>query len=240
MHGARTQRPQGSARIIRQERFSTLYGNVDAGMWQCSNGDCYVLVTFMFGVQKAPPRGSPPGRMQKEYKIMRTIAVAAFASASLLAAAVPAAAQDAAPFTGARIGATLGYDKVQGEDGLTYGGAFGYDVAVAPRITLGAEGTFEDSTTKGAGIRASRDVAISARAGYVLTPQLLGFAKVGYDTTRFELGGGHDNFEGVRFGGGLEYAMTPRTYVSAEYRRTEYEGNIGGRDAGVVGFGVRF
>jgi outer membrane immunogenic protein len=179
--------------------------------------------------------------MQKENKIMRTIAVAAFASASLLAAAVPAAAQDAAPFTGARIGATLGYDKVMGEDGLTYGGAFGYDVAVAPRITLGAEGTFEDSTTKDAGIRASRDVAISARAGYVLTPQLLGFAKVGYDTTRVEVAGaGHSNFEGVRFGGGLEYAVTPRTYVSAEYRRTEYEGNLGGRDAGVVGFGIRF
>jgi outer membrane immunogenic protein len=172
--------------------------------------------------------------------IMRTIALAALAAVSVVAITAPAAAQDASAFTGPRIGATLGYDKTQGRDGFTYGGAFGYDVAVAPRITLGAEGTFEDSTVKRGTLHASRDVAISARAGYALTPQILGFAKVGYDTTRFELGTGHTNVEGVRFGGGLEYAVTPRTYVSAEYRRTEYEGNFGGRDAGIVGFGIRF
>ncbi|WP_294392446.1 outer membrane beta-barrel protein [uncultured Sphingomonas sp.] len=169
---------------------------------------------------------------------MRSIALAALAA---VAVAAPAAAQDGAPFTGARIGATLGYDKAQGRDGFTYGGAFGYDVAVTPNVVLGAEGTFEDTTTKFAGTHLSRDVAISARAGYVLTPQILGFAKVGYDTTRVEFQNGtHNNLEGVRYGGGVEYALTPRTYVSAEYRRTEYEGNFGGRDAGIVGFGVRF
>jgi outer membrane immunogenic protein len=175
-------------------------------------------------------------------KIMRKIALAALAAVSTVAVAAPALAQDATAFTGARLGATLGYDKVGHRDGLTYGGAFGYDVAVAPRITLGAEGTFEDSTTtRRGGIDASRDIAISARAGYVLTPQVLGFAKVGYTTTRFELPqGSHTNLEGVRFGGGLEYAVTPRTYVSAEYRRTEYEGGAPGRDAGIVGFGIRF
>ncbi|HEY0315175.1 MAG TPA: outer membrane beta-barrel protein [Sphingomonas sp.] len=169
---------------------------------------------------------------------MRILLAAAVAA---VAVAAPAFAQDAAPFTGARLGVTLGYDKTHGRDGFTYGGAFGYDYAVTPKITLGAEATFEDSTTKGDGIHASRDVAISARAGYVLTPKLLAFAKVGYDTTRFEIAGeGHDNLEGVRYGGGLEYSVTPRTYISAEYRRTEYEDNFGGRDAGIVGVGFRF
>jgi outer membrane immunogenic protein len=168
---------------------------------------------------------------------MRTILIAAAA----LAVATPAFAQDAAPFTGARVGATLGYDKTHGQDGLTYGGAIGYDLAVTPKITLGAETTLEDSRTKFAGIHASRDLAVSARAGYVLTPQILAFAKVGYDTTRIDVaGGGHTNLEGVRFGGGLEYAVTPHTYISAEYRRTEYEDNFGGRDAGIVGVGYRF
>lgn len=163
------------------------------------------------------------------------------AAVAALAVAAPAFAQDAAPFTGARIGATLGYDKTHGRDGFTYGGAFGYDYAVTPKITLGAEATFEDSTTKFQGLHASRDLAISGRVGYVLTPKVLGFAKVGYDTTRFDVvGGGHNNLEGVRYGGGLEYSVTPKTYISAEYRRTEYEGNFGGRDAGIVGFGVRF
>ncbi|PZU06881.1 outer membrane beta-barrel protein [Sphingomonas sp.] len=168
---------------------------------------------------------------------MRTILIAAAA----LAVAAPAFAQDAAPFTGARVGATLGYDKTHGQDGFAYGGAIGYDLAVTPKITLGAETTLEDSTTKFGGVHASRDLAISARAGYVLTPQILAFAKVGYDTTRVEVAGaGHTNLEGVRYGGGLEYAVTPHTYISAEYRRTEYEDSFGGRDAGIVGFGYRF
>jgi outer membrane immunogenic protein len=163
------------------------------------------------------------------------------AAAAALAVAAPAFAQDAAPFTGARAGVTLGYDKTQGRDGFTYGGALGYDYALSPKVVVGAEATLEDSTTKFAGIHASRDLAVSARAGYVLTPQILGFAKVGYDTTRVEFDGvGHTNLEGVRFGGGLEYAVTPRTYVSAEYRRTEYEDGFGGRDAGIVGIGFRF
>lgn len=168
---------------------------------------------------------------------MRTILIAAAA----IAVAAPAFAQDAAPFTGGRIGATVGYDKTHGRDGVAYGGAFGYDVAVNPKVTLGAEATLEDSTTKFGDIHASRDLAISARAGYVLTPKVLGFVKVGYDSTRIEVrNAGHQNLEGVRFGGGLEYALTPRTYLSAEYRRTEYEDHFGGRDAGIAGFGVRF
>ena len=167
--------------------------------------------------------------------------IALAAAVAAIAIAAPAFAQDAAPFTGARIGATLGWDTAHGHDGFTYGGSIGYDKAIAPKITLGAEATFEDSTAKGDGIRASRDLAISGRLGYVLTPKLLGFAKVGYDTTRFDIAGvGHDNLEGVRYGAGLEYAVTPRTYISTEYRRTEYEGNFGGRDAVIAGVGVRF
>ena len=171
---------------------------------------------------------------------MRRIAFAALMALPLAVVAAPASAQTAAPFTGARIGVTLGYDHVNGKGGFTYGGAAGYDLAVAPKIIVGGEATFEDSTGKGDGIHASRDVAISGRVGYVLTPKILGFAKVGYDTTRFEIGGAHQNFEGVRYGGGLEYAVTPHTYISAEYRRTDYEDGIGSRDAGIAGFGYRF
>ena len=55
-----------------------------------------------------------------------------------------------------------------------------------------------------------------------------------------EAAGAHTSLEGVRYGGGLEYSVTPNTYISAEYQRTEYEDNFGGRDAGVVGIGFRF
>lgn len=169
---------------------------------------------------------------------MKTVIFAAIAAATAVSA--PAFAQDAAPFTGPRAGVTMGYDKIQGHEGFSYGVTAGYDIAVANRITFGPEVSLGDSTVDGQGIDASRDIAASVRLGYVATPQLLAFGKVGYANSRAESAGLHQSFEGVRYGGGLEYSVTPRTYISAEYQRTEYEDGIGGRDAGVVGIGFRF
>ncbi|NIJ15684.1 outer membrane protein [Sphingobium vermicomposti] len=171
---------------------------------------------------------------------MKTVIFAAVVAAAAVSA--PAFAQDAAPFTGPRAGVTAGYDSLGDEEGVSYGVTAGYDLAVTPNITFGPEVSFGDATTDGAGIDASRDLAASVRLGYIVNPQFLAFAKVGYATTRFEdtVLGGSNNLEGVRFGGGLEFAVTGNTYISAEYQRTEYENNAGGRDAGVVGVGFRF
>jgi outer membrane immunogenic protein len=169
---------------------------------------------------------------------MKTVIFAAIAAAAVSA---PAFAQDAAPFTGPRAGVTLGWDKTQGEDGFAYGVTAGYDLALAPRVTVGPEVSLSESTIDGAGVDASRELAASLRAGYVVTPQVLAFAKVGYTSARIEIPGfGHTSLEGVRYGGGLEYAVTPSTYVSAEYQRSEYEDDFGGRDAALVGVGFRF
>ena len=168
---------------------------------------------------------------------MKTAILAAIAAVTV---SVPAFAQDAAPFTGPRAGVTLGYDKVQGSDGFSYGVSTGYDLAVTPRITFGPEVSLSESTAEFGGVDASRDLAASVRLGYVVTSQVLAFGKVGYANSRFEIPGDHQTLEGVRYGGGLEYSVTPRTYISAEYQRTEYEDNFGGRDAGVVGVGFRF
>lgn len=166
---------------------------------------------------------------------MKTIVLATLAA--LASMATPALAQD---FTGARVGATVGYDNVQGVEDVAYNAVVGYDLAVAPKVTLGAEATLGDSTVSSAGVKASRDVAVSLRAGYALTPRILAFGKVGYATTRVEALGTSANFEGVRFGGGLEMAVAKNTYISAEYARTEYEAGIGGRDQALVGVGFRF
>lgn len=165
---------------------------------------------------------------------------AIFAAIAAVTVSVPAFAQDATPFTGPRAGVTMGYDKVHGGDGFSYGVSTGYDLAVTPRVTFGPEVSFSDSTAKFGGVDASRDLAASVRLGYVVTPQVLAFGKVGYANSRYEVPGDHQTLEGVRYGGGLEYSVTPRTYISAEYQRTEYENNFGGRDAGVVGVGFRF
>jgi outer membrane immunogenic protein len=168
---------------------------------------------------------------------MKTVIFAALAAAAISA---PAFAQDAAPFTGPRAGVTLGYDKIGGDDGFAYGVSAGYDLAVAPRITFGPEVSFSDSTVEEAGIDVSRDLAASVRLGYVVTPRVLAFGKVGYADTRFEVAGTNINYEGVRYGGGLEFAVAGNTYISAEYQRSEYEDGLGGRDAGIVGVGFRF
>lgn len=170
---------------------------------------------------------------------MKTVIFAAIAAAAAISA--PAFAQDGAPFTGPRAGVTLGWDKAQGEEGFAYGVTAGYDLALSPRITVGPEVSLSDSTIDGAGLDASRELAGSLRAGYVVTPQVLAFAKVGYTSARIEgVNGGHTSLEGVRYGGGLEYAVTPNTYISAEYQRSEYEDDFGGRDAALVGVGFRF
>jgi len=170
---------------------------------------------------------------------MKTVIFAALAAAAVSA---PAFAQDAAPFTGPRAGVTLGYDKMAGEDGFAYGVSTGYDLAIAPRITFGPEVALSDTTTSlAAGTELSRDLSASVRLGYVLTPRVLAFGKVGYANTRIEASNSNLGFslEGVRYGGGVEFAVTGNTYISAEYQRSEYEDN-GSRDAGVVGIGFRF
>ena len=163
-----------------------------------------------------------------------------FAAAAVAAFSAPAFAQDAAPFTGPRAGVTVGYDSLGDEEGVSYGVTAGYDLPVGQNFTFGPEVSFGDATVDAPGVDASRDLAASVRLGYVENPQFLAFAKIGYADTRFELLGTNANYEGVRFGGGLEFALTNNAYVSAEYQRTEYEDDFGGRDAAVVGIGFRF
>ena len=110
--------------------------------------------------------------------------------AMAIAVASPAMAQDADPFTGARVGAIVGYDVTkagssvdndttnsddQSIDGVMYGADVGYDVAVSPNFVLGAEAEYTESSAKtgfdrgdfeGFGIgnvKAGRDLYVGAR-----------------------------------------------------------------------------
>ena len=76
---------------------------------------------------------------------MRTI----FTTAAALAATIAgtAHAQERAPFTGAHVEGLLGYDNVEGSDGLLYGAGGGFDFQAGKAI-LGVEGEFIDSDAK--------------------------------------------------------------------------------------------
>ena len=133
---------------------------------------------------------------------------------ALVAVASPAMAQNADPFTGARVGAIVGYDKTkagstvdndttksddQSIDGLLYGAEVGYDVAVSPSFVVGAEAEYTESTAKtgfdrgdfeGFGIgnvKAGRDMYAGVRAGFRASPNTLVYAKAGYTNARFDV-----------------------------------------------------
>jgi len=170
---------------------------------------------------------------------MKAIVLAAVAA--IITAVTPVAAQ-AQDFTGARIGVTGGYDDIQSREGFNYGVVVGVDAPVIKGVTLGVEATLEDSTTDTAGLDVSRDLGMNLRAGVAVLPKVQLFGKVGYASTRFDLTGntGHVNFEGLRYGAGVEYAVSKHTYATLEYRRSEYEDNLGGRDGVLAGVGFRF
>ncbi|WP_294352983.1 outer membrane beta-barrel protein [uncultured Sphingomonas sp.] len=185
---------------------------------------------------------------------MRKLVLASVAIGTAIAA-LPAAAQTNAPFTGARVEALGGYDNLQdggdgsseGRDGFVYGVGLGYDVQ-AGGVVLGAEGEITDSTTRArsynaitAGdrfsINAGRDLYLGGRVGYVISPQAMIYAKGGYTNarveSRYDVGTttfrDHTNLDGFRVGAGLEYNLTPTAYVKGEYRYSHY-GDVDGYD----------
>lgn len=201
---------------------------------------------------------------------MRKLLLATAAGAAALAA-LPAAAQDG-PFTGLRAEALVGYDNLQdggdgvddgGRDGVAYGGAIGYDVQMGG-VIVGAEAELTGSSIRARSrdiletndrlrLKAGRDIYVGGRVGFLVSPLAMVYAKAGYTNAaveaRYDLGNvrvtDQSELDGFRVGGGLEYQMSPRTYVKGEYRYSNYS-EIEGFDADVdrhqvmAGVGFRF
>ena len=202
---------------------------------------------------------------------MRKLMLAALATSAAVAAAAPAAAQTAQPFTGFRVEGLIGYDSLndrQGQDksssdGVLYGAAIGYDLPAGP-VVLGAEGEISGSSsdTRSNGIRvpgdqfrlgAGRDLYAGARVGYVISPVAMGYVKAGYTNAKFDArytAAGITNVNsqevgGYRLGAGLEYAISPNTFVKGEYRYSHYDELDGvginpNRHQLMAGLGLRF
>jgi outer membrane immunogenic protein len=168
----------------------------------------------------------------------------------------------ASAFSGARIEASIGWDHFStksekevdltqidsaqtkaSSNGVTYGGAIGYDFGLTDHLTLGAElGVYGGSTRltntdnvvsgvfNTAGTRIGRDIFLGARLGYVLNPKNLVYGKLGYANTRFGITGsesGDQLYQGIdangfRLGAGIEHKLTKLTYVKLEYDFSHY------------------
>ncbi len=178
---------------------------------------------------------------------MRKFILAATAAVAA-ATAMPAVAQEAAPFTGLRIEGLIGYDQLSdGEDqdssssdGIGYGAAIGYDFQAGP-VVAGIEGeitgTTVDTRTDNllvAGDRfrldGGRDLYAGGRVGLAISPLALGYVKAGYTNAQLDARydasdlSFDDSFEldGFRVGAGLEYKFGVNTYLKGEYRYSNY------------------
>ena len=226
-----------------------------------------------------------------ERHMKKTLALI-LASGATLAVAAPAFAQDNAAFTGPRVEGLAGFDistvgsseddefdnTDESIDGFMYGVGVGYDFAIGGAV-IGVEAEltdstakFEDSTDFGGTLDygAGRDIYIGARAGVLVSPNALIYAKGGYTNASYDILASDDTTEleadldldGFRIGAGAEYAMSENTFVKLEYRYSNYsEGELdfdgddifdGGDDDSnrfdvdldrhqvVLGFGFRF
>lgn len=187
--------------------------------------------------------------------------------AVLLAGTVasPAVAQESQPFSGARVEGIVGYETTdvedEGSDGIVYGVQAGYDFQSGGAV-FGIEAEASDSTVDEcvndvdvAGdtlcADSGRDLYVGGRVGAAVGRNVLLYGKAGYSNARvaldyedgtsgtaadFEVG---ENLDGVRVGGGVEFALGPNSYAKTEYRYSNYEQGFD-RHQVVAGFGFRF
>lgn len=178
------------------------------------------------------------------------------------AAAAPAMAQDAAPFTGPRVEALVGWDRVQADghdDDIGYGIAAGYDAQIGKAV-IGGEVEYSDSNNKtcddGAKtvadprlcLKAGRDLYVGGRVGTTVGANTLLYAKAGYTNAdaKFTSDDGTDevtlaknHLDGVRVGAGVEQKIGGKAYVKGEYRYSNYEQGVE-RHQVLGGVGIRF
>lgn len=128
---------------------------------------------------------------------------------------------------------TAGVDdvtKLPDTTDVVYGANVGVNVPVGDAI-VGVEATvdnvFEDQ----------REIGASARVGYTFGNTMI-YGEAGYTNYQDVFS---RKLDGLRVGGGLELNLSDLTFISAEYRYTDFSGGLNaGKHAGLVGLGIRF
>ncbi|HEU0310103.1 MAG TPA: porin family protein [Sphingomicrobium sp.] len=180
---------------------------------------------------------------------MKKILFACVATAAFLSA-TPTLAQEAP--VGPRVEAIVGYDRVKAlgekDGGALFGIGAGYDFAVGPAISLGADIEATESTQKEgdediAQVKAARDLYAGGRVNFAVAPKANLYLKAGYTNARFKATDGVDtaseNFDGYRLGAGGQLNLAGKAYVGAEYRYSNYEQGIS-RNQLALTLGTRF
>jgi outer membrane immunogenic protein len=205
---------------------------------------------------------------------MRKIIIAVAVAAVTLGAGA-ASAQDTTgqgtttSFRGFRIEGDAGGDRFQSQgvhnDKFGYGATVGFDGQIGNHIVIGPEASYwrannwsQNSTSGVVGgtvsTRSFEEYGAAVRAGYLVTPALLVFAKGGYvdneQRRAFAAPAGETSFydhyrtDGYQVGGGVEYSLdklhTPLPlYMNVQYVYSNYDDHTA-RQRVMAGIGVRF
>lgn len=141
-------------------------------------------------------------------------------------------------FNGPYVGAEVGYEDTRGalDDGIAYGIIAGYNAKMGEQLVVGVEGkaalsTADRNLTADSEIEAGRSLGIAGRVGYLASPNMMFFGKVGYENVRTRIEFDPDpsdlsdkfNNDAVVLGGGLEYGLNPSSSVRVGYDYTDGE-----------------
>jgi len=158
------------------------------------------------------------------------------------------AGDDNAPFNGGYIGGALTLDKYNSGATVTPtitttlngkkkvgGGIYGGFGAQMDQIYFGLEGGFYlnrnpaptlSFDTTNTGLKAKNTLDLSGRVGFVADRALF-YGLGGFTSTKFDTFGLTTNaskrLSGFRYGGGIEFAITPKISLRAEYTRANYK-----------------
>lgn len=139
----------------------------------------------------------------------------------------------------ATLGAVLGYDKQYGK--FVVGGEAGLDFGTKDTVT---GGTATAQTT----MDPQRSIDLTARAGYLVMPQTLIYARTGYtnDRVRMTMASAtatmraSEDRDGWLVGGGIERGITPKVSARVEYRYADLSNGHGQYDRHQVLSGIVF
>jgi len=166
---------------------------------------------------------------------MRKFAIIAAAAAAVSAA--PALAANSGPYIG--VGVT--HDNVSGGGDLEgtgisgVGGTVfaGYDMPLSENTFVGVEANFDLASAKVGddvdSVEVDHKFGASARLGVNVSEGVALYGRVGYQrgraSTTIDSVKTSESRDGLRFGGGIEAAVSERIAVRAEYNRTHFYPN---------------
>jgi outer membrane immunogenic protein len=190
---------------------------------------------------------------------MKLIHVLAATAATLVA--TPALA---APVSGGRVEAIIGWDNSQTDldefgfgdvdrDGFLYGVRAGYDFGLSDKMSVGVDAEITDSTADidlvdgndFAEVSVGRDIYLGARLTGAVSDNLNLYGMVGYTNARISADArigtttfsDAANADGIRAGVGGQFYVASNVYLGLEYRYSNYEAGFSRHQvAGTLGF----